>query len=143
NSSGCAKNWPRCGRDRDRRRSSSERRFPMYQLAIALALFLPAVAAAAEPIVLPPTVELSGPVATQRLLVVDTEQRTIVGDRTAEATFASSNPGVATVDQAGVVRAAGDGEVVITATVGGTTATARAVVRRTKEPFVWGYRNHV
>src|SRR5262249_41173397 len=57
----------------------------------------------------------------------------------------SSNPAVATVDAAGIVRAVGDGEAVITATQGARpkTATARVRVEKTKEPFTWSFRNHV
>src|SRR5438876_7069463 len=105
----------------------------MRSLALTLLLFVRWPATAAEPRILPPTVELSGPFAAQRLVVFDADGGTIVGDRTADAAFASSNSAVATVDAAGVVRAAGDGEAVITATVAGKTATARAVVARTKE----------
>src|SRR5205823_3368051 len=57
--------------------------------------------------------------------------------------FTSSNTAVAAVDAAGVLRAVGDGEAVITATVGGKSASAQVAVARTKEPFAWSYRNHV
>src|SRR3954468_1133000 len=77
--------------------------------AISLGIF-PQVVAAAGPCIQPPTVELAGPFATQRLLVVDAEGDKGVGDRTAEAAFSWSTPTVATVDAAGVVRAAADGE---------------------------------
>src|SRR5262245_41984791 len=100
----------------------------MRSLGLTLLLFLSSCATAAEPRVLPPTVELSGPFATQRVLVLDTDGDRIVGDRTAEVAFTSSNPAVASVDAAGVVRAAGDGDAVITATVGGKSATVRAVI---------------
>jgi hypothetical protein len=98
---------------------------------------------AAEPRILPPTVELSGPYATQRLLVVDAEGGVVLADRTGEASFTSSNAAVAIVDALGVVRAVGDGETVITAAVNGKSSTVRAFVTRTKEPFAWKYRNHV
>src|SRR5437899_1790485 len=112
-------------------------------LATLCLVVLPSVTGAAELRIRPPTVALSGPFAMQRLLVLDAEGDSIVGDRTADATFTSSNPGIASVDAAGIVRAAGDGEAVFTATVNGKSATARAVVARTKEPFAWSYRNHV
>src|SRR5262245_43706574 len=115
----------------------------MRSLALTLLLFLARPATAAEPRILPPTVDLFGPFATQRLLVVDAEGDRVVGDRTSNASFASSSPAVATVDAAGLVRAVGNGEAVITATVNGKSATVRAVVARTKEPFAWSYRNHV
>jgi hypothetical protein len=117
---------------------------PMHRLLAALSFgFLPLMVSAAQPRILPPTVELSGPFAVQRLLFVDADGDTVVGDRTSGAAFSSSNPSIASVDVAGVVRAAGDGEAVITATVNGKSAAVRAVVARTKEPFAWSYRNHV
>src|SRR5947209_3149088 len=95
--------------------SRTKRELSVRCCLLPAALLVVSTACAAEPRVLPPTVELSGPAAAQRLLVLDAAAGTFVGDRTAGATFASSNPAVATVDQAGVVRAAGDGEAVITA----------------------------
>src|SRR5436190_24110353 len=59
----------------------------MNRLIAALCLgVLPQAATAAEPCVLPPNIELTGPFGTQRLLVVDADGGTVVGDRTAEAT---------------------------------------------------------
>jgi hypothetical protein len=77
------------------------------------------------------------------LLVLDAEAGRAVADRTAEAAFASSNLAVATVDAEGVVRAAGDGEATVTATVGDRRATVLVTVKKTKEPFEWGFRAHV
>lgn len=114
----------------------------MRSLASTLFLFVTS-ASAAEPRVLPPNVELSSPFATQRLLVLDADRGMIVADRTAEATFSSSNLAVASVDASGIVRATGDGDAVVTATVGGKSSTARVVAARTKDPFAWSYRNHV
>ncbi len=102
-----------------------------------------ATASAAEITVFPGDVTLTGPQASQRLLVVAEADGKVVGDATAEAKFASSNSAVATVDEAGVVRAAGDGEATITATRGGEKVTAKVKVTRAKEPFVPSFRNHV
>jgi hypothetical protein len=93
--------------------------------------------------VVPRDVALSGPHASQRLLVLDEQGGTVVGDRTARARFSSSNPAVAAVDKGGVVRAAGDGEAVVNAELNGQRATAKVKVRGTKAPFAWSFRNHV
>src|SRR5438046_297313 len=99
--------------------------------------------AAADLKLLPAETTLSGPHATQRLLVLSDDGGRIVGDVTSKATFASSNPAVVTVDKSGTVRAVGDGEAVITASDAGKQVTARVKVGKTKEPFTWSFRNHV
>src|SRR5262249_25465128 len=98
---------------------------------------------AAELKILPADVTLTGPHASQRLLVLAEDKGQMVGERTPQAKFTSSRPAVATVDAAGVVRAAGDGEATITATAEGKQATVKVTVRKTKEPFTWSFRNHV
>src|SRR5262249_11394133 len=65
---------------------------------------LSTTAAAADLKLLPAKVVLTGPHATQQLLALCDNAGTIDADLTAQARFASSNPAVATVDAAGVVR---------------------------------------
>jgi hypothetical protein len=98
---------------------------------------------AAELKVLPAEVPLAGPHASQRLLVLTGDGSHVTGDRTAQTKFTSSNPAVATVDAAGVVRPVGDGEATVTATADGMTATATVKVSKFKEPADWSFRNHV
>jgi hypothetical protein len=98
---------------------------------------------AAELKILPADVTLTGPHASQRLLVVAEDNGWIIGERTAQAKFSSSSPVVATVDAAGVVRAASDGEATVTAMVDGKQTTVKVTVRKTKEQFTWSFRNHV
>jgi hypothetical protein len=93
--------------------------------------------------ILPADVTLTGPNASQRLLVLAEENGQVVGDQTPQAKFTSSHPAVAAVDAAGVVRAAGDGEATVTATVEGKRASVKVTVRKVKEPFAWSFRNHV
>src|SRR5207247_986364 len=50
---------------------------------------------------------------------------------------------VATVDEAGVVQARGDGEAVIRAMHDGQQVLAKVKVTRTQEPHTWSFRNHV
>ncbi len=94
---------------------------------------------AAELKLLPAEVSLTGPNAHQRLLVLAEDK----GDRTAEAKFSSSNLKVATVDEAGIVQAVGDGEAVITATHEGKQTTAKVKVSKAKETFVPSFQNDV
>jgi hypothetical protein len=93
--------------------------------------------------ILPSESTLTGPHASQRLIVLAEESGKFIGDLTGKATFASSNPEVATVNEAGVVKAVGDGEAVITGAVDGKQITAKVTVAKTKEPFSWSFRNHV
>ena len=98
---------------------------------------------AAELKILPTDVTLTGPHASQRLLVLAEEKGQVIGERTPQAKFTSANPGVATVDASGVVRAASDGETTITATVDGKQTMVKVSLRKTKEPSAWSFRNHV
>ncbi len=66
-----------------------------------------------------------------------------VADRTSTAAFRSSNPKVAAVDEAGVVRPVGDGEATITATVGSASAATKVRVRDFKAPYVPSFRHDV
>lgn len=98
---------------------------------------------AAELKILPADVRLTGPHASQRLLVLAEEKGQVIGERTSRAKFTSAHPTVATVDASGVVRAAGDGETTIAAAVDGKQTTVKVTVRKTKGPFTWNFRNHV
>jgi hypothetical protein len=100
-------------------------------------------AAAGELRLQPGDITLTGPHASQRLLVLEEEGGRVVGDRTVLAVFTSSNPDVAAVDLEGTVRAAGDGAATVTARYGGREAAVKVTVRKTREPFTWSFRNHV
>src|SRR5262249_47987480 len=91
----------------------------------------------------PSAVALTGPHASQRLLVVAEEDGKIIGDVTAKVKFVSSNPAIAAVDEEGTVRAVGDGEAVITATHGTEKTSIKVHVTKTKEPSTPSFRNHV
>src|SRR5438094_3279962 len=94
-----------------------------FLLAFCLIGILSRVAPAAELKILPAKVALTGPQASQRLLVLAEENGKVVGDRTSLARFSSSDESVAKVDSRGVVRVVGDGEATITARQDGKTAT--------------------
>ncbi|HZT82914.1 MAG TPA: DUF1553 domain-containing protein [Gemmataceae bacterium] len=100
-------------------------------------------ASAAGLTVLPADVPLAGPNASQRLLVLADDGGKPTADLTGRARFQSSNSAVAVVDESGVVRAVGDGEAVVTATVDGKRASARVQVSGTKEAAVPSFRNQV
>src|SRR5262245_54802586 len=104
--------------------------------AAALVLFPVTGIFAAELKVLPADIALTGPQTSQRLIVLVEENGKPTGDVTSQAKLTSSNPTVAAVDEAGVVRPVGDGEAVITAHHDSKTAAARVKVTKAKEPFV-------
>src|SRR5205823_4565301 len=110
---------------------------------LSLLCLAPMPARSAELRILPAEVTLTGPQATQRPLVVAEASGKVIGERTGQAQFVSSQPSVAAVDSAGMLQAVGDGEATITATADGKPATARVKVRKFKEPFTWSFRNHV
>jgi hypothetical protein len=117
----------------------------MYRavLLTLMAGFAAPGAGAAELKILPADIALTGPNASQRVLVVSETAGMIDGDHTARSRFTSSNPAVATVDEGGVVRVAGDGEAVITAFTGGQQATARVRATQARSPVAWSFTNHV
>jgi hypothetical protein len=98
---------------------------------------------AADVRILPGEMALTGPHASQRLILVAQESGKSIGDLTAQAKFTSSNPAVAGVDEEGVVRAKGDGSATITASHDGRRVTAAVKVTGVKQPFTWSFRNHV
>jgi hypothetical protein len=100
-------------------------------------------AGADEPMIQPVTSTLSGPESFQRLIVEGHRDGRFVNDLTPQASFKSSNPAVATVDSAGIVRPVGDGEATITASVGDREATSQVKVVKFSDPFTWNFRNHV
>src|SRR5713226_2345320 len=93
--------------------------------------------------ILPKAITLTGPQAGQRLIVLVEEGGQYVGDRTSQATFTSSNPAVATINEAGFVKAVGDGACVITANVDGNQAVTKVKVDKTQEPMERSFRNDV
>jgi hypothetical protein len=109
---------------------------------LALFLLLPITAFAASLTVLPPSVNLDGPESYQQLLA-ETSQENHQEDWTRTAQWTSSNPGIAKVDQTGMVRPAGDGEATITVTAQGRSATVIVHVKNAHEAHTWSFRNDV
>ncbi|MBX7106293.1 MAG: hypothetical protein K1X57_19605, partial [Gemmataceae bacterium] len=75
----------------------------------AMACLLPG----ADARVWPGEVALHGHGATQRLIVGDAVGPTLTADRTAQAKFSTTDPKIATVNEEGIVHAAGDGTATI------------------------------
>lgn len=92
--------------------------------------------------VLPPSVELTGPEARQQL-IAEASLANHQEDWTRTAAWSSSDPKIATVDEHGIVRPIGDGDVTITARAKGVTATVAVSVKNSHAPFTWSFRNHV
>jgi hypothetical protein len=105
--------------------------------------FLLALPLAAQTLaVLPTSVTLTGPEASQQLIA----EATLAAhqeDWTRTAQWTSSNPAVATVDAKGIVRPVSDGEVKITAKGGAASAISTVKVTGSHAPFTWSFRNHV
>ena len=113
-----------------------------FWILLSCSLLSARTVSAADPKILPGDITLTGPHASQRLLIAAEEGGAVTGDQTVQATFTSANPAVAVVE-GGTVRPAGDGETTITATVDGKQATAKVKVVRSKETIDWSFRNHV
>src|SRR5438270_5211148 len=100
-------------------------------------------ARAADLQVLPTDVVLTGPTASQRLLVLSVANGKVVADLTEKAKFTSSNPGVASVDKTGIVKAVGDGQTLITSSVRGDHVIVNVRVSKTKESSAPSFRNDI
>src|SRR5919107_2041693 len=112
--------------------------------AAAVALHAGTPDPSGELTILPDRVVLRGKASHQQLLVEAIDARGApVGSRTSASTFSSSNPTVATVDEAGVVTAVGDGRAIITARDGTRTVTTVVEVERALAPYPLSFRNHV
>jgi hypothetical protein len=92
---------------------------------------------------LPQSSALRSPHATQQLLVEAVSDGRFVGERTRDAKFETSNPAVATVDDAGVVHPVADGEATITARIDGQSATATVTVAVMSADATRSFRNDV
>ncbi len=89
--------------------------------------------------VLPPAIKLTGPTATQGLLVTARFPNGTRRDVTDEATFVSRAPEVAAVSAAGEIAARGDGSAAVVARWKGRQAPVTVTVRDTKLPVVYSF----
>ena len=114
-----------------------------YCIVLPLWLLSCIPASAADWKVLPSSVALTGPHASQRVIFVSEESGKVVADRTPDAKFISSQPAVATVDQRGVVRPVSDGDAIITASHGEKQAAIPVKVSGMKQPAAFSFTNDV
>ncbi len=93
----------------------------------------------------PDSVVLNGPHASQRLLLLlTTPGRGSSIDLTQEASFESSDPAVVSISETGVVGAVSDGTAHIKATMSdGRSTSIKVLVEKTGSPFSWSFRTHV
>lgn len=114
-------------------------------VAVVAILLTAPLRAEAEPAyaLIPATSALTGPHSSQRLLVESVGDGRFSGDKTEQAEFSTSDPAVATVDEAGIVRPVGDGEATITATIDGQMATATVAVAAMEQGAGRRFRNDV
>jgi Protein of unknown function (DUF1553)/Protein of unknown function (DUF1549) len=96
---------------------------------------------AQELVIYPPSLQLSGPQATQQLVVVTAQNGRATGDVTALAKF-TSDP-VVKISPLGVVSAHQDGNGFITVTVGDKSAKIPVMVSKTQSAFVPSFRNDI
>ena len=94
---------------------------------------------------LPEEIVLSGPRATQRLLLIEAAVGgASVRDWTAEARFVVADPAVASMEGPATVASVADGSTILRAHLpDGRTASVRVRVLETTRPFAWSFRNHV
>jgi hypothetical protein len=108
---------------------------PARAVAVIVALVIasgaaPAQSPPAELVVYPKQIKLTGPRDEQRLIVLGTWVDGRTRDLTRSASYASGNAKTATVDAAGIVRPAADGQTTVTVEALGTKATVPVVVEK-------------
>ena len=117
---------------------------PRALISSALALFVAVCGAAApratepdpagELVILPERTVLRGKGARQQLLIERRADGSFVGS-IEDASFSSSNPSVATVDESGVVTAVGDGRAILTAKADERSVSTVIEVERASAPY--------
>ncbi len=112
--------------------------------AAAVALLAASAAAEAGSIaLLPGTVTLDGPKASQRFLVERREGDAWSADLTAKAAFRVEDPGIARVEPDGTVRPVANGKTTLVAKVGTEETRTEVVVAHFEKDEPWSFVNHV
>ena len=93
--------------------------------------------------ILPPRPILTGPNATQQLIVEEMRDGQPAGDLTAKARFSSGNTLVAEVGATGVVTPVGDGMAVIRADVAGRSVETQVEIKAARSVEPWSFRHDV
>lgn len=114
----------------------------MTRLLCFFVLFLPDATAAADFVVFPDTVSLTGPEARQRVLVQSKDGDRIGRQLVEGLTLQSADDKIARVEN-GMVVPTGDGTTTLTIQHGETSHTVPVTVTAFHEPHVWSFRNQV
>lgn len=110
--------------------------------AFALLTAAPVGSSAADLVLLPDSVTLSGRQAFHHLLVMDRVDGELAGEAEG-VTLAVADEKIAKIES-GILRPLADGATTVTATApDGRSATLNVTVEKSAEPFAWSFRNHV
>jgi len=93
--------------------------------------------------ILPPSITLTGPHASQQLVVQDRSDVTFQADVTAQAKFVSLQPEIAAVSEHGLVTPRRDGTATIRVEVNGKRQDVPILVRHAQRTEPWSFRNDV
>lgn len=111
-------------------------------LFTAMSLCFATAIPAAELVIVPEQITLTGRESTHRVLALDKDRGRYTGE-VEQVAFSIEDESVATLE-GGVVSPVGDGETTLTAkSADGRVATATIRVERQRDPFSWNFRNHV
>jgi hypothetical protein len=122
-------------------RRLSRRASPAFFTGAALAIGT-AVAGADSIAIIPAKIVLGSPASRQQLVVERIANGQPAGEITNDLQFASSDPGIARVEN-GVLVPVRDGKTTVRVKAGRETAKADVIVSGMNEPFEWSFRNHV
>lgn len=117
-------------------------RMPLYLLPMCLLVAGSGEFLAADILVMPRQITLSGKEASQRLLVQRAQGSDVLGQVNEGVELSSSNADIVAIEN-GILLPKANGQAVITAKVGDLSATAEVTVRDMDQPFSWSFRNHV
>ena len=93
--------------------------------------------------ILPSTISLTGPAASQRLVVEGEFEDGHQEDLTSKVKVSSSNPKIASIGESNVAQPKADGQASLEASFQGRRATAQVEVKGSSAPVTWSFRNQV
>ena len=117
--------------------------FPAAVVFVLPFTFALAADSTAELTILPPKPVLTGPHATQQLVVEEVRSGQLVGDLTSKAKFVSQNPNVALVSAVGIVAPVSDGTATIRADVEGHLVETQVEIKSAQAAELWSFRHDV
>lgn len=93
--------------------------------------------------ILPPKPALTGPHASQQLVVEEANSGQLVGDVTGKTKFVSQHPNIAVVSSTGVVTPVADGTATIRADVEGRIVETQVEIKGAQAAELWSFRHDV